>query len=110
MKLARELAGLDVVGLHRGIGAGGGHVDRHHHDAGGLRLLHRRLDRLRVGGVEQDHVDVSGDEVVDLRELLVQVVVGRHRRDLHVRIDLLRLRLRALGDASRSTDCRATRP
>ena len=33
-----------------------------------------------VGGVEQDHVDAGGDEVVDLVELLVQVVVGRGRR------------------------------
>ena len=56
---------------------GGRDVDRHHDDAGRLRLLDRRLDRLRVGGVDQDHVDAGGDEVVDLRELLVQVVVGR---------------------------------
>ena len=44
--LAGDLAGLDVVGLHRGVGAGGGDVDRHHHDAGRLRPLDRRGDRL----------------------------------------------------------------
>ena len=76
-----SLAGLDVVRLHGGVGAGGGHVDCHNHDPGGLRLLHCGLDGLRVGGVQQDKVDVSGNEVVDLRELLAHVVVGRYSRE-----------------------------
>ena len=80
--LAGDLAGLDVVGLTVASAPGGGDVDRDHDDAGRLRPLDRRLDRLRVGGVEQDHVDAGGDEVVDLGELLVQVVVGRDRRTL----------------------------
>ena len=95
--LAGDLAGLDVVGLHRGVGAGRGDVDRDHHDPGRLRPLDRRGDRLGVGGVEQDHVDARGDEVVDLVELLVQVVVGRGGVDRDVRVDLLGLGLGALG-------------
>ena len=35
--LAGDLAGLDIVGLHRGVGAGGGDVDRDDDDAGRLR-------------------------------------------------------------------------
>ena len=98
-ELAGLLAGLDVVGLDRGVRALGGDVDRDHDDARRLRPLDRRLDRLRVGGVDQDQVDARGDEVVDLGVLLVQVVVGRDRghRDV-VAADLLGLGLGALGD------------
>ena len=45
--LAGDLAGLDVVGLHRGVGPGGGDVDRDDDDAGRLGALDRRRDRLR---------------------------------------------------------------
>ena len=45
----------------------------------------------------------DGDEVVDLRDLLVEVVVGRDRGDLDVRVDLLGAVLDALdrGDEER---------
>ena len=98
MILAGDLARLDVVRLHRGVGPGRGDVDRDDDDARRLGALHRRRDRLRVGRVEQDQVDAGGDEVVDLGELLVQVVVGRDRRDLDVRVDLLGLVLGALDE------------
>ncbi|CAM2151708.1 hypothetical protein PT2222_260113 [Paraburkholderia tropica] len=95
---AGDRAGLHVVGLHGGVGARGAHVHGQHHDAGRARLAHGGLDGFRIGGVQQDHVDVRRDEVVDLRELLVQIVVGGHGRDLRVRIDLFGLRFRALHD------------
>ena len=44
--LAGDLAGLDVVRRHRGVGAFGRRVHRDHDDAGRLRLLDRGPDRL----------------------------------------------------------------
>ena len=38
--LAGELAGLDVVGHHRHVGAGRCHVEGRHDHAGGLGALH----------------------------------------------------------------------
>ncbi|MCY1236926.1 hypothetical protein D9M72_496020 [compost metagenome] len=87
-KAAGEFAGLGIVGLHGGIGAGGGHIDRHHHDAGLARLAYRRLDGAGVGGVDQDQVDAGDDKAVDVHELLVQVVVRRQHGDLYLRVDL----------------------
>ena len=96
--LAGDLAGLDIVGLHRGIGPGCRDVDRDHHHPRSLRPLDRRRDRVRVGRVDQDHVDARRDEIVDLGELLVQVVVGRGRVHLNVGVDLLGLCLGTLGE------------
>ena len=73
--LAGDLAGLDVVGLHRGVGARRPRRRPRRRRCRPPAPLDRRRDRLRVGGVEQDQVDAGGDEVVDLGELLVEVVV-----------------------------------
>ncbi|AOJ06040.1 hypothetical protein WS71_00895 [Burkholderia mayonis] len=63
-------------------------------------MVERRVssDCLRIGGVQQDHVDVGRDEVVDLREWPVQVVARGNRGDLRVRIDFLRLRCGVFHD------------
>ncbi len=94
--LAGDLAGLDVVGGHRGVGAFGRGVDGNDDDAGGLRLLDRRADRLGIAGVEQDQVDAGGDEIVDLGDLLAEVIFEADGGDLHVGVSLLGLEFGAL--------------
>ncbi len=97
--VAGLLAGFDVVGGDRGGRTLGGDVHRDGDDAGRLQADHRRLDRDRIGGVDQHQIDAGSDEVVDLGGLLVQVVVGGHRRDGDARAaDLLGLRFGALDD------------
>ncbi len=86
--LAGDLARLDVVGHHGHVGTRGGDIEGCDYDACSLRLLNGRLDRLGVDSVQHDDIDAGGDEAVDLRDLLVQVVVGGYRRDLDIRIDL----------------------
>ena len=108
-ELAGDLAGLHVVGLHGRVGAVGRHVDAHHHDAGLLGLLQRGLDGLGVDRVDEDHVDPRGDEAVDLRELLVEVVVGRQRRDLDGRVVAAWPWPPRPWRARRRRDCRASR-
>ena len=46
-------------------------------------------------GFEQDQVDAGRDEVVDLVDLLAKVVIVAERQQLHVRVGLLGLELRA---------------
>ena len=97
--LASLLAGFDVVGGDRGGGPLGGDVHRDGDDAGRLQADHGRLDRDRIGGVDQHQIDAGGDEVVDLGGLLVQVIVGRNRRDGDVAAgNLLGPRFGALDD------------
>ena len=95
--LAGLLAGFDVVGGDRGGRPLGGDIDRDGDDAGRLQADHGRLDRDRIGGVDQHQIDAGCDEVVDLGGLLVQVIVGRYRRDRDVgAADLLGPRFGAL--------------
>ena len=91
--LAGQLAGLSIVGLDGGVRAGGGDIDRDDDDPGLLRPLDGGEDCPWIGRIEQNEVHSCGDEVVHLAELLVQIVVGRSRRHLNVRVDLLGLRL-----------------
>ena len=77
------------------FGALGRGIDRDHDDAGRLGSFDRRLDGLRIAGVEQDQIDAGGDEIIDLGILLAQIVVEADRRDLHIGIGLFRLELRS---------------
>ena len=39
---------------------------------------------LRIGGVEDDHIDFGGDKVIDLRHLLAQIVAAGDQRHFDV--------------------------
>ena len=96
-----------LFGHHRGVRPLGRDVDRHDDDAGRLRPLDRRRDRLGVGGVEQDQVDARGDEIVDLGDLLVR---GRSRpTPVTLTFGLIFLALASAPlTARRRTGCRAS--
>ena len=72
-----------------------GPVERDHLDACGGRLLHHVGDRIRVGGIQQDHRHLLLNQVLDTRDLLGRVVL-RIDRD-QVDADGLGLRLRAVA-------------
>src|SRR6266702_907985 len=86
--LAGDLASLDIVCGHRGVGAFGCGIHRDDDDACRLCFLDRWPDGLRIAGVQEDQVDAGGDEVVDLGHLLAEVVFKADRRDLHIGIGL----------------------
>ena len=54
-----------------------GRLVHHHLDAGVLRALQHRLERLAVVRDDADHVDLLGDEVLDRAHLLRRIVGGR---------------------------------
>ena len=54
-----------------------GQLVHHHLDAGVLRPLQHRLERLAVVGDDADDVDLLGDEILDGAHLLRRVVGGR---------------------------------
>ena len=64
MRLARFRAGHRVVGHDRRIGIVGADVDRDHDDARIARLLQHGGNALRVGRVDDEEVDLVGDEIV----------------------------------------------
>ena len=54
-------------------------VELDHRDAGVHRPLHRRGQRRRLEGRDQQEIDLLGDEVVDLAGLGVHVALRRRR-------------------------------
>ena len=108
-ELAGDLAGLDIVGLHGGVGAGGRDVDATTTMPAACARLIAGAMALGSAALTRIMSTPGGDEVVDLGELLVQVVVGRGGVDLDVRVDLLGLGLGALATGRRRTGCPASR-
>jgi hypothetical protein len=77
-RLGAEVGVLDLV-VRQVVGALGGHerVDRDDLDAGLDGLIDRRVERIRIVRVDDDRVDVLGDQVADVGQLTgrVRVVV-----------------------------------
>ncbi len=97
--LTGDLACLGVIGGDGRIGAFGRHVNRHYHDPGLFRALHRRADAFGIRRVKNDHVHFRGNKVIDLRYLLAKIVAAGDQGHLHVIPgQLARLQLCALGD------------
>ena len=76
-RLAGQLAHLGVVTAdgrrHRGID---GAVHGNHRDLGALGSIEGGADRIRVDGIDDQHVNLAGQQVLDIVVLLADVAVG----------------------------------
>ncbi len=67
-----------IVGANKGgdINIVGGHIHCDDLDTRLLRLGNGRADALAVDGRNDDHINALGDEILDIRQLLAQVLIG----------------------------------
>ncbi len=97
--LTGHLPRLGVIRGDGGIGPFRRHVNRHDHDPRLFGAFYRRADPFRIRGVEDDHVHFRGNEVIDLRYLLAQIVPAGDQRHLDViSRQLARFQLGTFGD------------
>ena len=77
-------AGFEIIGADVAVADGLRRlVDEHERDAGLLDVIHGRGAGFQFAGVQDDRVDLLGDEVLDLAELLLDVGLGVDHHDLH---------------------------